>query len=202
MRDATLRTDFARVAVAILAIVVAVLCNLAVSHSARALSLSNLLDNTVKSIPFLDHEGDNNHSVLKSTTSIYSQSSVQSFLSSKKQKSQPSSVPPAQAPAPEVKIATPTPLTTIASIDVATLNDQQLADISIPFNVPMKFDNTTLPTSGDHTFALIRPTEQGWKILDVLWYWWTPAIAALWLMFSRLLTRAIHLYGLKKVVTG
>lgn len=44
------------------------------------------------------------------------------------------------------------------------------------------------PQSG--SFAILQPSEQGWQIAGIAWYWWVVAGVAIWLGWRLLLRRA------------
>lgn len=175
MRNATPRRVFIRASIATLALGIAVLCNLFVTYSSQALGTSS---------------NDSNKATLKSTSS------------SKKQKNQPVPQTAVETPSPKTLQPLPQPLATALSLDVDELTAQRLASTLTPLTGAVTLSSIKAFTPKDHSFALLRPTDQGWKILGVLWYWWTPGIVVAWVLFSRMLARAIRVHELKKVVAS
>lgn len=87
----------------------------------------------------------------------------------------PQAPPVQQALPPEVELA--------ASMSSIPSRRQLLSLVSEPLMISMPFNPRTV---GDYypsadSFAVLRPSTEGWKLLGISWIWWVAGSAVIWL---------------------
>lgn len=174
------RITFLRTFKLVCALFLAAICVVLLTpRNTAALDLSAVLGQVAKVQDSLIPKSSSGHT--------QSQSAKKQTQSSSTVNSEPSAAPaqtvaatpppvPAAPPAPE---ALPPEIESIANIPS---RQQLLALISGPLLSPESLAHHSIVTYPDtDSFAVVKPSTEGWKILGISWMWWAAGSTVVWL---------------------